>query len=236
MKQHTLNVEPRTTTGKGESRAVRRDGFIPAVIYGGGQPNAHVVVAEKEIRTALRAGAAKGIVTLNAPEGAGLAIIKATQYDALGDHLEHVDFYRVTMDRPVHLPIPLVTRGRAPGEQLGGIVEHLVREVTISCLPTDIPDGIVVDIGELGVGQGIHLGAIPPPPGVSYLDPPETAVVVCKASRMAKAATEAEEAAEKAAAEAAAVGEPAEGEETPPAAPGKATPAPAKGSAPKKEK
>lgn len=219
MKKIDINVQTRTAAGKGAARSLRRQGSIPAIIYGAGQDNALLAVDGRELQIALRSGAAKTVVTLMGEGGGQMAIIKETQYDALGDHLEHVDFLRVLPDKPVHLSIPVTTTGKAAGEALGGILEHLTREVRVECFPNDIPDNIVVDITPVGVGEGVHLRDLTPPAGVKFVDPPDTALVVVKASRMAKATTAEEEAAAAAAAAAAegAEGETAEGAAAAPA-------------------
>ncbi len=194
---------------------MRRAGFIPAVIYGAGKPTESVAVEVKDVRAALRAGAAKGIVNLKAGGDGGdtLAIVKETQYDALGDDLLHVDFLRITAGKPLRVMVPLVTTGRAQGEAEGGVAEHLSREVNVECLPDDIPEQLEVDITSLALGQTLHLSDVPVPKGVTFLDATDTAIVVVKAPRAALAlAREEEEAAAAAAAAAAAEAETAEGE------------------------
>ncbi len=211
MKQIEIVVKPRAATGSTASQNARRGGFVPAVVYGAGEPNAAVVVEEKALRAALRAGAAKSVVNLVWEDGkkATLAIVKETQFDALGEAINHVDFYRITADKPIHLTVPLVTRGHAKGESMGGILEHLTREVRIETLPTHIPDAITIDVTPMAVGDSFHLRDLPAIEGVRYVDAPETTLVALKASRLARAETEVkpEEA------EAAAAAEGAEGEE-----------------------
>ena len=214
MKRLDMKVKPREGELKGRGRAVRRQGFVPAIIYGAGQPNVAVAVDEKEFRTALRAGGAQAIIDVKV-EGqseATLAIIKEIQYDALGDEIQHVDFYRITEGEPIQVTVPVTATGRSEGEKEGGIVEHLTREVRVECLPRDIPENVPFDISALTLGESMHLSDLTPPPGVTFLDSLETALVVVKAPRMVRADVLAEEEAalaEKAAAEA------AEGEEAP---------------------
>jgi len=214
MKRLDMKVKPRGDELKGRGRAVRRQGLIPAIIYGAGRANAAVAVDEKEFRTALRAGGAQAIIDVKV-EGqseATLAIIKEIQYDALGDEIQHVDFYRITEGEPIQVTVPVTATGRSEGEKEGGIVEHLTREVRVECLPRDIPENVPFDISALNLGESMHLSDLTPPPGVTFLDSLETALVVVKAPRMVRADVLAEEEAalaEKAAAEA------AEGEEAP---------------------
>ena len=216
MKRLDMKVKPRGDELKGRGRAVRRQGLVPAVIYGAGGPNVAIAVDEKEFRTALRGGGAQAIIDVKV-EGeseATLAIIKEIQYDALGDEIQHVDFYRITEDEPIQVTVPVTATGRSEGEKEGGIVEHLIREARVECLPRDIPENVPFDISALNLGESMHLSDLTPPPGVTFLDSLETALVVVKAPRMVRADVLAEEEAAALAAEAAAA-EAAEGEETP---------------------
>ena len=208
-----MNVKRREATGKRHGRALRRQGVIPAVVYGAEQPNVPVVVDEKDFRAVLRTGSSKAIIDLKV-EGAGedtLAIIKEIQYDALGDEIQHIDFLRVTAGKPIQVTIPITATGRSEGEKEGGIVEHLTREVRVECLPADIPENVTFDLSPLGLGESLHLKDVAPPPGVTFLEPADTALVVVKPPRMARAVTAEEEAA------AAAAAEKPEGEEAEPA-------------------
>ena len=206
MKQFDIVIQPREGKGSSLAKAARRAGLVPGVVYGAGEPNVHVAVTEKDFRAALRAGAAKSLVNLKWKDGGAdtLAVIKEAQFDALGDDIQHVDFFRIVPDKPIHFTVPVVTRGKAVGESLGGVLEHISREVHVLCLPADIPEAIMIDLSPLGVGSAVHLRDLSPPPGVTYLDAPDMPIVACKASRMAKATTPEADAAEAAAAEAAA--------------------------------
>jgi large subunit ribosomal protein L25 len=206
-----MKLTPRTEAGKRYGRMFRREGRVPAVVYGAGKENQAVTVDEKEFRGALRAGGAQAIIDLavEGTEGSTLAIIKEIQYDALGEEIHHVDFYRITEGKPIQVTVPVSASGKSEGEMEGGIVEHLTREVRVECLPRDIPENIPFDISALTMGDSLHLGDVEVPPGVTFLDALDTALVVVKAPRMARADVIAEE---EAAAEAA-EGEEAEGEE-----------------------
>lgn len=217
MKRLDMKVKPREDELKGRGRAVRRQGLVPAVIYGAGGPNVAIAVDEKEFRTALRAGGAQAIIDVKV-EGeseATLAIIKEIQYDALGDEIQHVDFYRITEGEPIQVTVPVTATGHSEGEKEGGIVEHLTREVRVECLPRDIPENVPFDISALNLGESMHLSDLTPPPGVTFLDSLETALVVVKAPRMVRADVLAEEEAAALAAAAEAEAEAAEGEEAP---------------------
>lgn len=221
MKRTSMKVAKREETGKRHGRALRRQGLIPAVVYGAEGPSVPVKVNEKDFRGLLRAGAAQAIVDLDI-EGADektLAIIKEIQYDALGDDIQHVDFLRITAGKPIQVTIPITATGRSEGEKEGGIVEHLLREVRVECLPQDIPENVTFDISGMGLGDSMHLRDVAAPSGVTFLDSLETALVVVKTPRMARAEVIAEEEAALAAAEEAEAEEgeaPEEGEEEAP--------------------
>jgi large subunit ribosomal protein L25 len=213
MKRIGMNVKKREATGKRHGRALRRQGLIPAVVYGAEGPNVPVTVDDKGFRISLRAGSANAILELKV-EGEDeetLAIIKDIQYDALGDEIQHVDFLRVKAGIPIQVTIPITATGRSEGENEGGVVEYLVREIRVECLPRDIPENVTYDLSPLALDDSLHLKDVAPPAGVTFLDPEDMALVVVKAPRMARADIIAEE--EAAAAAAAAAEEAAEGEE-----------------------
>ena len=212
MKRISITVKNREATGKRHGRATRRQGLIPAVVYGAEGPSVPVTVDEKDFRASLRAGSANAILELAVEGGEeALAIIKEIQYDALGDEIHHVDFLRVTAGKPIQVTIPITATGQSEGETEGGVVEYLTREIRIECLPHDIPENVTYDLSGLELGESMHLSDVAPPAGVTFLDPTDTALVVVKAPRMARADIIAEE--EAAAAAAAAAEEAAEGEE-----------------------
>ena len=219
MKRISINVKPRDAAGIRRGRALRRQGVIPAVVYGAERPTVPVAVDEKDFRGVLRTGSSKAIIDLKV-EGGGeetLAIIKEIQYDPLGEEIQHIDFFRITAGKPIQVTIPITATGRSEGEKEGGVVEHLIREVRIECLPADIPESITFDLSALGLGESLHLKDVAPPPAVAFLDPPDTALVVVKAPRMARAEILEEEKAAALAAEAAAAagGEEAAAEKAP---------------------
>ncbi len=217
MKRINMTVTKREATGKRHGRALRRQGLIPAVVYGAEGSNVPVTVDEKDLRASLRVGAASAILDLKV-DGDGeetLAIIKEIQYDPLGEEIHHVDFLRVQAGKPIQVTIPITATGHSEGEKEGGVVEYLTREIRVECLPHDIPENVTYDLSALAMGESMHLKDVAPPAGVTFLDPEDTALVVVKAPRMARADIIAEE--EAAAAAAAAEEEAAEGEEGKPA-------------------
>jgi large subunit ribosomal protein L25 len=227
MKRTTLKAELREA-GPSRARAGRREGKVPAVVYGADKENVAVFVDDVTLRKVIREGGAQALITLKV-EGSKddeetLTILKDVQYDAFGEDILHTDFFRVTMGKPIHVTVPLITVGESPGVQEGGILENVVRDVHISCLPREIPDHVEVNIDNLGLNENLTVGDIELPPGVTVLDDPSILVALVKPSRIARLAELEEEEAAAAAAEAEEA-EAAEEAEEAPAEEGEAPPA-----------
>jgi large subunit ribosomal protein L25 len=223
MKRMTLKAEVREA-GPSRARSGRREGKVPAVVYGAAKENVAVFVDDLTLRKVIREGGAQALITLKvdgAPDDAEtLTILKDVQYDAFGEDILHTDFYRVTLGKPINVTIPLNVVGESPGVQEGGILEHMVRELHISCLPREIPDHVEISVDSLGLNENLTISDVETPPGVTILDDPSALVALVKPSRIARLAElEDEAAAAEAEAEEA---EAAEEGEAPPAEEGKA--------------
>jgi large subunit ribosomal protein L25 len=109
------------------------------------------------------------IVDLKVGETVYPSIIVEVQQDPVTEEPLHVDFYRISMDKPIHTSIPIVLIGSSPGVKEGGMLEHNLREISITCLPGDLPDGIEVDVSDLELGDSIHVSDLEPPSGVEFL-------------------------------------------------------------------
>jgi len=214
MKRMTLEAEVREA-GPSRARAGRREGKVPAVVYGADKENVAVFVDDLTLRKVIREGGGQALITLKvdgAPDDAEtLTILKDVQYDAFGEDILHTDFYRVTLGKPIHVTVPLNIVGESPGVHEGGILEHVVRELHISCLPREIPDHVEISVDNLGLNENLTIGDVEPPPDVTILDDPSALVALVKPSRIARLA-ELEDEAAAAAAEAEAA---EEGEEAP---------------------
>lgn len=215
-----LAVTGRETCGSRESRRLRRNGFVPGVLYGGdGQPKPFYV-AERILRQAL--GGEHGThaildVVVDGEEKPHHAVLKDYQLDPVRMSLLHVDLHEVRLDRPIQAPVAVELTGEAAGVKLGGVLTQMVREVTVEALPMSIPDRLEVDITELGIGDQVRVGDIVAPEGATVLDDPETVLATIAAPRVelpeeeeAEEAVEGEEAAAEAEAEAEASAEAAD--------------------------
>jgi len=156
-----LEAEARDTFGKNEARRTRREGKVPAVLYGGdGATATPIAVAPKALLRILHSEAGQNTLISLKLAGAGDArvLVKDFQLDPITHELLHADFYRVAMDKLLQVTIPIQVTGEPKGvKQQGGILEHIRREIEIECLPADIPESIVVDVSELMLHQGVRV-------------------------------------------------------------------------------
>jgi len=164
MKELNFTVEKRDGTGKGSNRQLRAAGEIPAVVYGPEIDPIPVKVDYRKLYRAMHGIPLSTIINLeiNGVEGpARKVLIRELQKDPITGSLMHIDFHNIAMDKPIALTIPIRTTGMPIGvKNFGGIVEHIRREIEISCLPTNIPGDIEIDISELNVGESIHVSDI----------------------------------------------------------------------------
>lgn len=205
MKQFELNTTIRTTVGNGPARRLRQQGLIPAVLYGPAAAPVKLTVNGKDFENAVKKGnVRRTIFSLALQDGgsaAKTAIIKELQQHPVNGQFLHVDFYEIAMDRKLRVKIPVVTKGKAKGEEFGGMLQIIEREIEVLCLPREIPEALEVDVTELGVGGTLHVNDIALPAGVE-LPPGDNYTVFTVVSQKAEAAP-AEAAAETAEGEAA---------------------------------
>ena len=169
--QFVLEARSRAHAGKGASRRLRRkEGAVPAILYGADKAPANISLVHKDLAHVIENEAFfTSIVTLKIDGVDESAIIKDLQRHPAQPRLLHADFQRVRDDLELHIKVPLhfLNEATAPGvKQGGGVVSHLMTELEIVCLPKDLPSYISVDIGELGLGQSLHISDLKLPEGV----------------------------------------------------------------------
>ncbi len=167
MEQIDLKAQDRKTTGNGPARALRREGRIPAVLYGPKTDSMLLSIDLKEFEQIVKkANIGSVLLNLQIQNGKTLtrpAMIKELQtYPPTGAFL-HVDFYEIDMQRKITASVPVVTRGKSAGVEEGGLLQIVRRELEVFCLPTAIPEAIEVDISGLNIGDSIHIQEIPLP-------------------------------------------------------------------------
>jgi large subunit ribosomal protein L25 len=156
----TLEVQRRSRFGRNEAGRIRREGQIPAVLYGGdGQPEPIAVDPKALLRILHSQSGANTIIAMKV-DGAGdtRVLVKEYQLDPVKHQLLHADFYRVAMDKVLRITVPIHLTGEARGVKAeGGVVDFVHREVVIECLPADIPGSITVDVSDLGLHGGVRV-------------------------------------------------------------------------------
>ena len=210
METGELNCEKRAVKPRSVTNGLRREGRIPAVLYGPGAEPTPISVSGAELRTRLSAASHARIVRLKsgASELDGRHVIfKEVQRAPVSGEVLHADLYEVDLKRAIQVEVPLKFTGRAKGVADGGILQPLVRAMTVECLPLEIPETIEVDVTELGVHDVIHISAIKTAGNVKAIFDSDYAVVSVLPPTVAEAPTAAAVAAEGAAVE----GAPAEG-------------------------
>ncbi len=162
MQPIIIEATPRTERGKNAARRMRRNGQIPAVLYGGSGQAQALEVNAKQVAGILRSEAGHNtIFTVKLPGGEHKVILKDWQVDPVKGSLLHVDMLRVAMDVRMRVKVPVHTFGEPQGVKLqGGIFEMVTREVEIECLPREIPDEFRVDVSELMIGKQLRAGDI----------------------------------------------------------------------------
>ncbi len=213
----------RPAQGTGASRRLRRAGKVPGVVYGGAAQPTAVEVDHNALYHALRVESFHSSILDMELDGKGeRVLLRALQWHPYKPQVMHVDFQRVDEDRPVTMKVPLhyVNQELAQAVKLGGaVVNHVLNEVQVTCLPKHLPEFIELDLSNVEVGQVIHVSQVPMPEGVKpVLHGKEDPVVVTIALPSVKVEEEETEAAAAAAAPAAAAAAPAAAAAAPAAA------------------
>ncbi len=179
----TIKGEKREDFGKNASRRLRRDGKVPAILYGQGGPGIPLSLNKKDIFGILRSEAGENTLFKTSFDSESRdTMIKDVQIDPVSDEILHVDLIQIAMDKTVRVSIPVDVIGEAAGVKTeGGFVDLITREIEVECLPKDIPEHIVVDISGLHLHQSIKIEEIAPPLNVEIVSDPHSVVVLIEA-------------------------------------------------------
>jgi large subunit ribosomal protein L25 len=174
----SLTLKPREERGSRATRRLRRQGYVPGVVYGIGDENTSFKVDARKLRVVLAEGHALFDVELDGGKRQPV-IVKEQQKDPVHGRVVHLDLLRVRLDEKIQSTVPLELEGSedAPGVKEGGVLEHVTRELLIEALPTDIPDRIVANVSGLGIAETLTLSSVTAPPGITLLDDLEETVV-----------------------------------------------------------
>ena len=215
MPEIVVSARSRSEKGKNVNRRLRAQGLIPGVLYGAKKDTVPVAVSPKEIGTILRSAAGENtLFDLDLGGSRRKVILKEFQVEPIKGRLLHADFYEVALDQTLEVDVHVEIQGVPVGVKVqGGVLDIVTRELRVECLPTDIPEKIVVDVSELEMGKHIRVSEVKVPDKVKVLTEPDVVVVHVVAPRAEEEVAPA--VAEAVPAEGAAVAEGAEGEEKP---------------------
>jgi large subunit ribosomal protein L25 len=213
MAQFRLSARVRDTKGKGVARKLRTAGQIPAAFYGPGVEPLMLALDYPEFQKLLKTTTGENVILDLEIESGGKSdtrkvMLKELQMDPIKDTYLHVDFYEISMDKEITIDIPIRLLNTPAGVEEGGILQHVVREMTISGLPDKLVEDIEVDVSALNIGDAVHIEDISLPEGITALqDEGLTVAVVVAPTVVVEEEPEEEEEIE---------GEEAEGEEEAP--------------------
>ena len=180
MAEIVISATNRADRGKNAARRLRRRGLVPGIVYGGKGENLAVAVDPKALHRVLRSEAGRNaILKLSiADHGSTNAILKNWQVDPVKESFLHADFYRIAMDVAIRVTVPIHVVGEARGVKVdAGILELVIREIEVECLPGDIPERIALDVSDLGINQSLRVSDVPMPAKVKVLQAADQVVV-----------------------------------------------------------
>ena len=183
MDEIKLDVQIRDHLKKRQVKALRQNNLVPGVIYGGRHQPTHVKLDKQTFERIRRHHHGEIILLLNIFEGEKKlgdfhAIVKEMQHHPVSDEVIHIDFKRISMTEKIEVKVPINAKGEAIGvKKDGGALEHVLWELTVECLPTQVPEKIVVDVTSLEINQAVHVKDIVLPEGLVCKNDPEAVVI-----------------------------------------------------------
>lgn len=196
MAQSVINVKRRVRMGKSGSKAIRNEGNIPAVIYGKGSESISIVVNPTELKEALSTDAGENtLLEMHIKDGdkeiKKLSLLREVQMDYITNKSIHLDFMELDMNKSFSLKVPVKIVGRPIGvHEEKGLLEEILREIEIECLPSDIPNVFEVEVSELHINDSIHVRDIEVSDKINVLDDPRSTVVTILTPRVEKVVVE----------------------------------------------
>lgn len=204
MEKIAMKATVRKTKGNGPAKVLRREGHVPAVLYG---PDAKAILLSVNTRDFENLIKHRNInqLLLNLTIENGQPFTKAVMIKELQTHpvsqtILHIDFYEIDMKRKIRVNVPVVTTGKSIGVESGGVVQIIRRDLEVFCMPTEIPEAIEIDISELNMGQSVHVQEIPLEDNIEIAADVNFTVVTILSPKVDIALDEEEAAAEEAAA------------------------------------
>jgi large subunit ribosomal protein L25 len=175
-----LQVKERESRGSADARRLRREGFIPGVLYGRGKEPQTICVPERDLRRVLTGqGGLHAIldVVVEGRQTTHASILKDYQQDPIRGHISHIDLQEVRLDQPIQASVNVQLVGEPAGAKEGGVLSQVQREINVEALPMEIPEHIDLDVSGMAIGDTLRLADLAPMDGVTYLDNPEETVL-----------------------------------------------------------
>jgi large subunit ribosomal protein L25 len=156
-----LNVTQRHTFGKGSARTLRREGLLPAILYGPKRESLPLTVSPLDLDNIYKTSGTEQVIVNLVIENGGTqnvtAMVKEVQASPVSRQYLHIDFYEISLDEEIVVSIPVEVTGKSKGVERGGFLQVVRHELEVSCFPTDMPDKIQVDVTDLDIGDAIHI-------------------------------------------------------------------------------
>ncbi len=186
MQKVVLKAEKRAEIGKGGARNLRRHGMLPAVLYAAGS-STPIKIQGKEISKLMASGGGEHVlinIELSDDKRGKKdhwALVKDYQLDPIRNELLHVDFLEISLEKKIKITIPVMITKEPMGIKKGGIMQQLMRDIEIECLPTQIPDGIEVDVSSLDIGHSLHVSDLAVKEGIKIISDPKEVILTVTA-------------------------------------------------------
>jgi large subunit ribosomal protein L25 len=193
----TLKASLREGAGKGVARKLRAVGQVPAVLYGHGEKPRPLAVNAHDLGLLMGSINVENTLVRLDIEGEGLqdVLVRDVQMHAYKPEVLHVDFFHVHAGETVHVKIPVRLIGTPVGVHTdGGILDHVLYDLEVECLPGNMPDAVEIDVSNLGLGESVRVGEVPPREGVKFLQDPELPIASVVGSARAESEAAADEA------------------------------------------
>ncbi len=175
-----MGADVREEKGKSRVKALRKSSIIPAVVYRKGKDAVPIQVKIGDLNKVFKTSGSENILInlkLKGENKDRTVIIKELQYDPVHGKLLHIDFNQILLTEKLRITVPISVKGSAPGVKEGGLLQHIMWEVEVECLPTNIPDKIDVNVSNLNIGDAIHLKELKLPEGVRIMRDMELVVI-----------------------------------------------------------
>lgn len=199
MQQLELKAEPRAESGRNKVKHLRRKGLVPGVVYGPHTRPRAIQLASLDLTRLIQQAHSENVLVqlhIGGEDKGRLALLQSVQHEPISRQILHVDFRELREDEKFTVSVPVQAVGEPEGVRVGGgVLEYVMRELRIRCLPKDLPDHLRVDVTALQVGQSIHVGEIQAPPGVEILDDKNMSVLAVVAPTVEEEPAPGEEAA-----------------------------------------